>query len=128
MYINKTSYIYNTAIVNSSMEQEQASEMPRAAGAGGREEVKVPKVSSAKYRAFVDRLKERVNQALRDDANIPTADPKKSTAPEVIIVEGWLQEKIGVKEQTIQNKDISSQQSTITDHIIRLAKRSNNPK
>ena len=108
MYINKTSYIYNTAIVNSNMEQEQASEMPRAA-AGGREEVKVPKVSSAKYRAFVDRLTERVNQALRDDANIATADPQKSTAPEVIIVEGWLQEKIGVKEQTIQNKDILSQ-------------------
>ena len=109
MYINKTSYIYNTAIVNSSMEQEQASEMPRAAAAGGREEVKVPKVSSAKFRAFVDRLTERVNQALGDDANIPTADPKKSTAPEVIIVEGWLQEKIGVKEQKIQNKDILSQ-------------------
>ena len=50
-----------------------------------------------------------MNQALGDDANIPTADPKKSTAPEVIIVEGWLQEKIGVKEQTIQNKDILSQ-------------------
>ena len=108
------------------MEQEQASEMPR--GAGGREKVKVHKVSSAKFRIFVDRLTERVNQALGDDANIPTADPKKSTAQEVIIVEGWLQEKIGVKEQTIQNKDISSQQSTITDHIIRLAKRSNNPK
>ena len=108
MYINKTSYIYNTAIVNSNMEQEQASEMPRAA-AGGREEVKVPKVSSAKYRAFVDRITERVSLFLGDDANIPTADPKKSTAPEVIIVEGWLQEKIGVKEQTIQNKDILSQ-------------------
>jgi hypothetical protein len=81
----------------SNMEQKQASEMLRAAGAGGREKVKVPKVSSAKYRAFVDRLTERVNQALGDNANIPTADPKKSTAPEVIIVEGWLQEKIGVK-------------------------------
>ena len=61
------------------------------------------------FRAFVDRLTERVKQALGDDANIPTADPKKSTAPEVIIVEGWLQEKIGVKEQKIQNKDILSQ-------------------
>ena len=45
-----------------------------------------------------------------------------------MVVKGALQEKIGVKEQTIQNKDISSQQRTITDHIIRLAKRSNNPK
>ena len=58
---NKSSLIYNTAIVNSSMEQEQASEMPRAAGAGGREKVKVPKVSSAKYRAFVDRITERLS-------------------------------------------------------------------
>ena len=43
------------------MEQEQASEMPRAAAVGGREEVKVPKVSLAKFRAFVDRITERVS-------------------------------------------------------------------
>ena len=66
------------------MEQEKASEMPRPAGAGGREKVKVaqetktPKVSSAKYRAFVDRLTERVNQALGDDGKIATGNSQES--------------------------------------------------
>ena len=62
------------------MEQEKASEMPRAAGAGGREKIKVhketkfPKVISPKYRDFADRITERVNQALGDQTNIATAE------------------------------------------------------